>query len=232
MLTVTNHVVNDERSFMAEISSMDKEDLKKILIKINPAGFTNIRYLLPHFEFYSVFTHYNDNYIQKANIRSLYDDDFKCNSNGQYNFQDKISRVLKMVDLHCRAMGKFYKQYYSFVDDFYQSKYCFKHFGESRMNRKSGYFHSTRIIAQHIGYIDEFRIFAIRNPQLSEIYTDINEKLIKFIQEYINLLEIGIDVNAKDKFLKSWKESIQKIEESKYQDKETTINFQNKNAGH
>ncbi len=225
LLTLINYPIENEDEFIRKINNKSVEELEEIKVKINPSGFSYVRHLLPHFEFYSSFVRLNRHCM--INSTSLYDENLILNDKGRYYFQDKISNVFKLVSIHEKTMNLFYVKHYGFLKNFHESKYAFKHFGKNALGGPAGYFHISRIITQHVGYIDEFRQYLINDQKNKGRYVDLNKKLVFEIEKYVKLLSDSSDVKAKKKFVPKWSKSIKMIKNSNFTDCTISINSKN-----
>jgi hypothetical protein len=167
-----NHELIDEYSKQIQLVLEDptsianiriKNKLNEIKIRVNPAGFTYVRSLITHFEFYSCLAENTEPlYVNATAINSVKQD--------EYLFENKINKTLKVVKIHIQSMKLFYENNYipnGITPERYPSSiYCFKHhgFGSSERLDKEGYFHSTRVVTSQIDYIDNFRRRIIGDP--------------------------------------------------------------------
>lgn len=192
------------------LDSRDRANLNNIRVRVNPAGFTFVRYILIHFEFYS-------NLVRNQNPLSIRASEIDSRPKS-FQFEDTIDRVIELVSFHIKSMETFYNEKYAKVigplDSFYSSDYCFRHLGNANIALEKGYFHSTRIINSHINYIDQFRGEVLRKFKNSggEILKRINSILIGKIQSYIDLLRDSIDERGKNDFISDFEEAIRAIE--------------------
>ena len=184
--------------------------LDDIKIRVTPAGFTFVRYILIHFEFYS-------NLVNNPDPLSIRESEISDRPH-KFQFEEAIDKVLDLVSLHIKSMEKFFNEKYfkvvGSVDSFYTSDYCFRHLGEANIAMEQGYFHSTRIITSHINYIDQFRCEMLHKFKDTDTETlrKINKVLIEKIQAYINMLKNSIDERGKKDFISDFEEAIHAIE--------------------
>jgi|GEM_PF-6422656 len=190
-----------------------ESELKEIKIRVNPAGFTFIKYILPHFEFYSNLVH-NENplFIDRLEI---------SNSPSRFGFENVIDNVIRLVKSHIKSMETFFNEKFikvTTVDDFYTSKYCFRHLRGENIARESGYFHSTRTITSHIAYIEDFRHETLSrfSSEDVEVLKRINRILIEKISAYVEMLKKSIDEKGKNDFVSDFEDAINLIAKSDY----------------
>ena len=199
--------------------------MNEVRVRINPAGFTFVRYVLIHFEFYS-------NIVM--NKGPLFVDHLSTDPNQEdrYLFETKIDNVIRMVRIHIRSMEQFFKLNYSEAgvdaNRFRRSRYCFRHLGNAAAARSVGYFHLSRVITSHIDYIDYFRLQTVNKfvNDDSEL-VKINRLLITKIQIYVQMLKMSMDDRARKDFVKHFDHEIQKVIRSGYRDKKTRIKIRN-----
>lgn len=195
----------NEKTFDAE--------LKEIKVRVNPAGFTLVRYILPHFEFYSNLVHNpNPLFIDKSEIQSRSE---------KFNFENVIDNVIRLVKSHIKSMEIFFNEKFTkvtTVEDFYTSDYCFRHLGGESVAREIGYFHSTRIITSHIDYLEAFRHETLSKfvDEDFEVRKRINKTLTEKIKIYVEMLKNSIDERAKNDFIPGFEKAINLIEKSNY----------------
>ncbi len=222
-ITILEDAVISEQQFVDRMLALSESEIKKVKIRLNPAGFIYLRYLLPHFEFYSNMAN---------NRRSLYQHQFEkiLNKEGDkeivYDFEMTINRAYWAARVHIEAMEKFFKKNFGNMspEEYRASLYSFKHLGYGHPHQH-GYFHSTRILTAHIGYVDNFRHFALNKKELSPKVdrADINRVLVNKIDLYVELLKNSIDDRAHRNFLEGFTTSIAKIRASQFKDFTTRI---------
>ena len=183
-----------------------KNKLSSTKIKINPAGYSYVRYILPHFEFYSNLQ------IQTEPLFFIKDDIDEKNL--KYKFEPVIESVMKLVQLHLNAMNTYYskkyKEHYP-IDDFYASIFCFKYHGEgNHVPKQKGLFHSSRVITSHIDYIDNFRIYLTETSEKDNI-KGINNKLLRYLEKYVEYLNESNDKYAIKRYALQFKRCIEYI---------------------
>lgn len=199
----------------------DRAKLNAVKVRVNPAGFTFVRYILTHFEFYS-------NLVKNSGPLTLIESELDTRPE-KFEFEVLIDRVIKLVEAHIKSMEQFFAERYTPVvgspEDFYRSDYCFRHQGTANMASEQGYFHSTRIITSHINYIDHFRIKVLTDfrHRALEALQDVNARLVERVKTYIELLRASIDERAKRDFIGDFEEAIHVIESDCQKMAETRI---------
>jgi hypothetical protein len=236
LLTVLNTKINDPEEFVRTYtnyietadSSDDsvgtirtRNDARAVLLKVNPAGFTTVRYILPHFEFYS-------NLVR--NKESLFHRPLDHEPDGKkYVFESKIDNVFELVEDHVTAMTLFFDRKYTAMRDmtpatFASSPYCFRHHSTFRVAQPAGYSHGVKIITAHRDYLDRFRLDIINRRGLDEATArEINELLVRRIHKYVQLLDSVLDRDVGRSFAEQFERQIGIIEKSGFTDRRTRI---------
>jgi len=213
-----NYVEKAERNDDDATTIKIRNYARSVELKVNPAGFTCVRYVLPHFEFYS-------NMV--GNSESLFRNPLAF-VNSRYAFEQKIDSVFSLVQDHISNMKVFFDNKYPTLknmsaETFPYSKYCFRHEGPARIAKNSGHSHTIKIITTHRDYIDRFRLHVINRFDLDDpIRRRINELLIQRIKRYVKLLDLAPDRAEANSFAEQFNERIRIIERSEYADTTTT----------
>lgn len=222
-ITILEEIVTSEQQFTDRMLSLDEAELKKIKIRLNPAGFIYLRYLLPHFEFYSNMANNKHSLYQHSFVKKLNEDGDK---ELVYDFEPTINRAYRAARVHIEAMEKFFRKNFDNLtpEEYRASVYSFKHLGHGHPHQH-GYFHSTRILTAHIGYIDNFRHFVLNRKELPQHTdkSDINRVLINKIELYVDLLKNSLDDRSHRDFLEGFMASITKIRASQFKDFTTRV---------
>lgn len=199
----TNKTLGPPNARTAETND-EEIDPKNIKIRVNLAGFTFVRYILIHFEFYS-------NLAENKHPLGIRESEIHTPPKTFY-FEEAIDRVLKFVAHHLVSMEKFFNDKYKPVlgDNFGTSDLCFRHLGDANIAVDQGYFHSTRIITSHINYIDRFRreVPAKFTEADGETLIKIHRILVEKIERYIDLLRSSLDERGKSDFIADFEEAI------------------------
>ncbi|PID92873.1 MAG: hypothetical protein CSA95_09280 [Bacteroidetes bacterium] len=179
----------DNDDFDKNKSNLDK--LNNIEISITPSGYSLIKFILIHFEYYSNRIR-NDNESLKHPLFYL---GLKKAKDGKYLFEHKIDSVLELIKKEAKDNFFFFSKIFReknriTPEEFEESNMAFKYFSENRKSNK-GCFHLTRIISSQIAYIDKFRLYLINKDSLIDMQqiTNINNLLIKYIKNYLSILE-------------------------------------------
>jgi hypothetical protein len=173
-----------------------RNELNRILIRVNPAGFTLVRFILNHFEFYGHL---------KSNETSLFEEPLTgermADGRWVYDFERKIDKVLNLVTEHVTLMRKFFDSHYGGVrvtgEDFPRSPYCFRHQGKARVAAVVGQSHTISLVTSHIDYIDHFRwhLFHGKKPLIADPdeVKRVNDLLCDVLIKYVELLFVAPD---------------------------------------
>lgn len=221
-----------------------KETLEKIELEINPSGFTCLRYVITHFEYYSKLANVDIPLFSATDINFV-----DTPQMIEYEFEGILTKVFEEVKEHFIMMQKYYETTMMKVEayneeNFSKSDLVCKHYRRKNIfeeaPRANGYFHSTRIITKHIGYIDEFRLFILNfksfesqtiskmlNFNQAKDKSYINKFIIGIIESYIELLKSSFDVYAVKRFVGGFEERIRVIkgDNNDYLDFKTNINI-------
>jgi len=211
-----------------------EEQLRKVKIKITPAGIAYLKHLHIHFEFYSA--------LAKEQVPLFVAGETALQGEGELSLEEVeriIEGVFKVVKNQREIMLRFYKRKFvgemGFdVEKFLTSNYAFLFSGRRRAHQ--GQFHIARVITAHIDYIDNFRLFMLDGvreektrflnltPERQAMVLEINKKLLHFLKKYTYLLR-----RVPDPRVQQWVEilldQIRKIESSGYTDMSTRVNL-------
>lgn len=202
------HISFNEVSQQLLNPSINKTPIK---IRLTCAGRNYIRFMCVHFEFFGT-RFSNIKYPLFSSACSTFIPDRK-----KYYFELVMEDVFNAVEKCCEnldatehrafiASGRY--DIYSFL----QSYFCYKN-----PDNANSYFHLERIIHNHIGYIDDYRLYLI-NYVFTGNVVDINKRIIKIIKKYVALLIKYPYVEEKNRdLIQSFNECIQSIEDSKYE---------------
>ncbi len=163
LITIQDKEVHSEEKFVREMSALYKRDpaeMDKVRIRLNSAGFIFLRYLLPHFEFYSMMSGNGQALYQIGLGRRV---DEAHDRRLAFDFEFALEKAFDLARLYIKSMNTFFKLKFEKTlppEDYRASRFAFKHFGSGGPQSR-GYFQSTRIITAHIGYIDKFRLFTL-----------------------------------------------------------------------
>ena len=93
-------------------------------------------------------------------------------------------------------------------------------------NGKTKVFHGERIIHTHIRYIDHYRLFILKNQPRTAENDEINNIIVNFIEEYIEIGRQNPNVlsSKSEELFEEFEKKIQLIKETKYSDYITPIN--------
>jgi hypothetical protein len=201
---------------------------------IAPAGRAFLRYIAPHYEFFSyrcfsgngerLFTESPDSY------QPLFCFDL-TNKNTKLVLTRIIDMVLEQVKKCCIGLNRAYELRNFHVEsrdaDFERHYMTYEFYRKTQGSaRKINQLHSERIVNFHIGYLEDFREYVLSNPAYSEnLKLEYNILLTTKIKGYCTL----ITSNAARSFSKTKRdvlvflEKIKEIEDSEYRDFSTKI---------
>lgn len=197
-------------------------DLNRTTVHYSCAGKIYLEVITSHFEFFST-------RIKGPQYPPLF-----CYSNyknGSQKFIEIIESVLHEVELCCNSLSKHNDKMRMIkghnnipmdIKSYLESSYVasIKKVDKSNINniqiRKQ--FHEDRIINSHIGYIDRFRLYILKNyKRLSQEPVSINEALCSILERYINLLKVVLITDyTRDALLPFYEMQLKKIKETGY----------------
>lgn len=190
-------------------------------IFITKAGREYLSFIATHFEFFNT----RVSKYRSINI-PLFDHDSISDFSGskyEYNFQEIIQNVIDIVNKCCERMSKYYNnvmsQRYDNISDYVQSPFVYN---------EANVLHSERIIHTHIRYIDNYRLYILKNTEDVEKKTKINKYLIDYISEYLNIGERYTNILTEmstEILFPAFKDKINIIINSGYKDFKTAINI-------
>lgn len=215
-------------------------------ISINPSGFSYLKYIIPHFEWFSARQSLllNKNEILPPLFYKPLDQ-----INGRYNYAITIDKVFNQVRICIKTMMKFFNEKYlgynKFNDysEFTNSKYAFRHFGELDEDdtpKKIGKMYSIRIFDYHTSYLDSFRVhlmnIIMRDHSILDKKREMqihNKVITNYIEKYYDLFfftffEMDIEklkrqyqtsqctINIKIKYLKDYHSRIPRMKMRHY----------------
>lgn len=204
-----------------EINTEIIETCENAELMITTAGHEYLNLVATHFEFFNVRVPYSRR-CEAALFSPISTETYskpgwyyKCNERTfvpKYNFEEIISNVLQIVEHCCKNMTGFFHKFMADRYDKQQYLYSPYVYGDSNV------LHGERIIHTHIRYIDNYRLYLLSNcttiPQ-----KEINEILLRFIEEYIRIGECYPDVltqRSTDYLFPAFKKTIQEIKDSDY----------------
>lgn len=190
-------------------------------LRITPAGHEYLNLMATHFEFFNIRT--LDGRRCKTALFSpksieLYPRTgrtYECNGKSytiKYNFEEIICEVMKSVEHCCENMTEFFERFMAGRYNKQQYLYSPYVYGDSDV------LHGERMIHTHIRYIDNYRLYLLNYCDLDSL-KEINEILVRFIEEYIRIGEDHPHVltgKSTDVLFPAFKDSIQEIKNSDY----------------
>jgi len=168
----------------------------KTMLHYSCAGKVYIEYVATHFEFFTA-------RVYKENRNALFCDSNLSRDSYTHNFRciDIINKIYEEVVKCCTSLKDFnmelctknnYLNPYSTPDLYRESHYIcnFKRKEYDGRERRFKQFHEERIILTHINYIDCYRSYVLNycDKLNYEEKLELNEKIIKCIEKYVDLL--------------------------------------------
>ena len=202
-----------------ELHSEELIDCSGLEVFITKAGHEYLSLIATHFEFF------NTRISKKKTVDiPLFSEKSIMKSEDpkyQYNFQEIISLVFGIVKRCCQRMAEYYtttmEAKFDSIDDYLQSYYVYS---------DANVLHGERIIHTHIRYIDTYRLFILREINDIGEKEKVNEILVKYIEEYINVGEenpVILTQMSTEILFPAFRDKIKMIRTSKFHDFETRI---------
>lgn len=208
---------------MLDKNDFSSLDLSKTTVHYSCAGKIYLEVITSHFEFFST-------RIKGSQYPALF-----CSSNyinGSKKYLKIIGNVIQEVELCCAALSKHNEKVRRVKSQTNNMPMSTKAYLESsfvasikKINsdkkcpqiRKQ--FHEDRLINSHIGYIDRFRLYLLKNSkQYNQKSTEVNKELCDIIERYMDLLKkVLITDYTRDILLPYYEKRLTEIKESNYQ---------------
>jgi hypothetical protein len=190
LITFTNRPVESIDAFRPELEDLSysgklPSSWFDVFITLNPSGYNYVKYVVVHFEFYSSLC---------GNTSALFTQGVKRVGGKPhvFEFEETIQRVQRLVRRSAESMRQFFEVKFErgremFGEDYLKSDFAFKHF-KHLAPADEGLFHATRVVSQHIAYVDHFRLWLLNQNIDAETKIIVNRKLIAFLQRYLDIL--------------------------------------------
>jgi len=219
-----------------KVKKIKEIDIKNDEISITPAGVIFLKDLITHYEFYSKLARDEKSFGDKSfdekaynkpskevsyNDKSLFSYSWKPESDtADFRSITSISNTLKKVRTHNTWMLIFYNGKVSEnIPNYLNSDFALKYVAGRRTEDEHGQFHIARIVSSHIEYLDNFRKRFLEingRPRW-------NEKLIEYIEDYINLLASWKNDDRTKSYIKKVRNNIKQVKDKKYELFDTDI---------
>lgn len=209
----------------------------KTMLHYSCAGKVYIEYVATHFEFFTarVYKENRDALFADSNLqKDINTHNFRCVEivNRIYSEVEKCCASLKKFNLELCSKNNFLEPYKT--PELYKNSHYICNFKRKEYNdreRRFKQFHEERIILTHINYIDCYRSYVLNccDKISQEEKVELNEKLTKCIQKYVELLEsdsVLKNTNTNEEFVSYYKLKIE-ILEGNWEDFATIIRKNN-----
>lgn len=225
----------DELGFAEIADSEVAAHLKRIKVRLNPAGFCYVRHVLTSFEFYAALAGFEENgdHWEQRNVASLFHCGARKQASGHgFLFTEYIAQVLPIVERHVVLMKEFFASRYEeklglSYPAFQKGKLSFKFYGREQTRQSSGLPHSFLMLSTHIGYIERFRRYlldgtdgVLEGAQVAR--SDINVALVLKLRDYVALLKSVPGADAAD-YGRVFGERVKRILDSNGRDFSTRV---------
>ena len=139
-----------------------------------------------------------------------------------YNFEYVIKKVYDAVVVCCNRLKKYNSEVIRIQEEnggvpLLESDYVFR-----SKEDNAGRLHEERIIHWHIRYIDNYRIHIIKDIYSDKI-VDMNERIISWIEKYMQLLKNPLFSDMSNVLFKELSACIKYIVDQNYNDSTTQI---------
>ena len=205
-----------------EINTEEIETCENTELMITAAGHEYIDFVATHFEFFNIRVPYRrrcEAALFSPKSIAPYPNpklSYKCNGKRffyKYNFEEIIVSVLNVVEQCCEHMTEFFNTY--MAKKYTKEQYLYSPFvyGDSNV------LHGERIIHTHIRYVDNYRLYLLNRHDVTIFKEEINEILVRLIEEYIRIGECYPCVltgRSSDHLFPAFKKIIQDIKDSGY----------------
>ena len=165
--------------------------LHPIAISLTPAAFVYLKYILPHFEFYSKLAGNKASLFSMALEKS-------AETDVPFLFQEVIQRTQSLVKRHLDSMNRFFREVFADAIGFdeagyLQSPYAFYYAGSGRA-APVGCLHSDRIVLTHLEYLDHYREFLLRYASSKgglPLKKVVNRLILELMRRYVEIGQVS-----------------------------------------
>jgi len=208
-----------------QIDSDELQSCKGTKIFITKAGHEYLDLISTHFEFFNIRVTAKRK-IDAALYSKINLKPYQGHKDYIYNFQETIQNVIDVVDGCCQRMSKFHEEI-MFKKYNGKERYLNSEFVYNSADSKSKVFHGERIIHTHIRYIDQYRLFVLKNQDQNTANDGINEILVNYIKNYINIGKNNPNILSSKslELFAEFDKKINHIESTAYSDYTTAINL-------
>lgn len=194
-------------------------------VGITYAGQSYLEIMLPRYEFFAA-----RRYSDERSLFTLTKEELSNTGHLDVIFSGVFSEVKSCCERLKRFyFNIFYQKHNITPDEYLRSDFVWCKYSDFA-EYKISMFHSERIIHSHIGYLNDFRMFAFYVITDEKLKAKINELVIKYIKNYIALFDIkninngsALYSNHSLNLIKLYEKCIDKIKKAKYYDFTTNI---------
>ncbi|MCM1375245.1 MAG: hypothetical protein NC305_04740 [Lachnospiraceae bacterium] len=207
-----------------EIHSEEITDCSGLEVFITKAGHEYLSLIATHFEFF------NTRISKKrlVNIPLFSEMSMAGSEKYKYNFQETINLVLEAVRGCCYNMSEYYTTVmtdrFESKEEYLQSDYVYS---------DANVLHGERIIHTHIRYIDTYRLYVLNNITNLTERKEVNEILVEFIEQYIQIGEdypLVLTQISTDTLFPGFREKIEIIRNAHFEDFTTKIDVKKRRS--
>lgn len=178
------YIKKDENSY-----SKFQEINKDLYVHINASGYVYLRYIIIHFEYFSILNHKRIN----KKYTPLFLSYKRTPNKNDYQFTRILNDVFDETKLFKKNIEKFKQKTLNWDENdiikYRDSYLCFKADSNSK-----GTYYLPRVVSFHVNYIDQFRYFILSTPNKFKPCSkyrsigEVNEFMIRLIIKYCNLI--------------------------------------------
>lgn len=242
--TITHMInISDKTSFknksisyedeVLESSTIDHEGLAesslgKISVRINPSGVVYLRYIIPHFEYFSMYKYWkggDSDSVFSVRFKPLYLSTSFIASDNKFEFEILLEDVLKLFEKKKRRNDKFLQENImkmtniNSIEKFLSSKFAF------HLKDINSQLYSSRVITTHLRYIESFRKYLLDDKTFNNYVLscrkynhkcksiiELNNFILEIQQKYVCLFfeneQLEIFDYSINEVMKNWKTHI------------------------
>ena len=203
-----------------------REELQRVTLQLNPAGFVYLRHVLTHFEFYAAVAH--EERGQHDGVFSLFDCGIRRAESGEFLFDSYIRPVFELVKEHVELMRGFFEEVYQGrlgldVESFEVGPLSFKHWGRRSRRNRVGRLHAYRLITTSIGYVERFRRHVLGLSASPQEKAKANVRLCQHLEGFAWLLGDSVPGDRATADAEEFLAAIRKVCGSDGQDRRTLV---------
>ena len=218
--TINDQLIKQTENYkLARSINYRTSDEHFAIIGITPAGEVFNDIISTYYEFYSM--RINRGYLplyDERNLRRVND------GNNSFSFQIIVESVLESVKGYINRLEEYNRRIMQ-VKKYTLERYLKSDFVGFTDITNVKQFHEEKLIFRHILYLDDFRNFLVKSNNLNDDEKkELNQILIKYITEYIDLFDYNEFLSTyRNNVKKNLRKSIEDITNSEFTDIDTRL---------